>query len=297
MTFLTGMLYRNGTGLYFEHHASDGPVVVMAHGLASDLGFWPRKALSLLSDFSLILYDLRGHGRSDMASSGYTTADMATDLEGLLDHFDVKQAHLVGHSFGGSVALHYGILHPRRTASLTLADTRIRLFQPVQRLQDLPGSEFLETKLELLGFAIDPDDPEVGLRLLEAMARAVVEGKARSGTGPLLFRLLFGGSKERAARWLSLLDTTTARQDLVAPAGLTVEKIQAVRHPVLACFGERSHCLPSCRGLERNLSDCKVVLIPGAGHFHPIARPRLFAGVLRRFVTQVTEPSGDRPAL
>jgi pimeloyl-ACP methyl ester carboxylesterase len=129
----------------------------------------------------------------------------------------------------------------------------------------------------------------MGYRLLEALAEVKVLGKEVTGKPVGLFPL-FGLSKHSrrtAERWLQLLRTTTARQDFMALAGLTLEQICRVNHPVLAIFGEYSNCLPSCSGLKQHLPNCGVVIVPRAGHFHPVVRPRFFEKELREFLGKV----------
>jgi pimeloyl-ACP methyl ester carboxylesterase len=68
---------------------------------------------------------------------------------------------------------------------------------------------------------------------------------------------------------------------------LTPERIASLRRPVLCVFGEQSNCLPSCRGLQRQLPGCRVAIVPRVGHFHPISRPAVFAQHLRAFLAEV----------
>lgn len=120
----------NDVSIHYQQ-AGHGPDLVMIHGLFGNLAFWYLSVLpALVRDFRVTLYDLRGHGYSDMPRSGYTSSHMAADLKELLDHLGVKQAHLVGHSFGGAVALHFAVLHPIHVLSLTLADARVPSLQP-----------------------------------------------------------------------------------------------------------------------------------------------------------------------
>src|SRR5215470_3923803 len=106
------MPFANVNGIKFHfQRVGKGPDVVMIHGLAANLAFWYFRIIPfLMIDFCITAYDLRGHGKSEMSDSGYTSADMAADLDALLDHLGVEKAHLVGHSFGGQVALHYATL-------------------------------------------------------------------------------------------------------------------------------------------------------------------------------------------
>src|SRR5262245_8041617 len=82
--------------------------VVLIHGLASSLAFWYfRIAPDLARQHRVVMLDLRGHGRSSMPATGYAGAAMAADLHALLDHLAVERAHVIGHSFGGNVALQF----------------------------------------------------------------------------------------------------------------------------------------------------------------------------------------------
>src|SRR5262245_39122655 len=99
-----------------------GPNLVLVHGLMGNLAFWyPTAVAKLASDYRVTTLDLRGHGYSGMPSANYTTLDLAGDLKALFDHLRIECAHLVGHSYGGAVALHFAVLQPQRVTSLTLA--------------------------------------------------------------------------------------------------------------------------------------------------------------------------------
>jgi pimeloyl-ACP methyl ester carboxylesterase len=288
----------NGVRLHYQRRLSGGPQVVLLHGLAANLAFWYfRIAPLLVRDFSLTMYDLRGHGQSDISPSGYTTADMALDLHGLLDHLEVSRAHLVGHSYGGAVALHYAVLHPERVASLTLADARIRAFQPTQRLSDWPNAKVWRRKLKQLAIPVPVDHPEMGHQFLEALAEAKVKGiEVKNSTLGLYSPFgLSENSRRSAERWLQLLKSTTLRNDFMAVAGLTIEKICRVNKPVLAIYGEFSNCLPSYSALKQHLPNCRVVMVPRASHFHPFARPVFFGRNVRKFLKEVGDGSVDTP--
>ena len=277
----------NGMALNYQRRPGSGPDVVLVHGFATNLAFWFFRIAPLLArNFRLTMYDLRGHGQSDMPPSGYTTDDMAADLHGLLDRLEIRRVHLVGHSYGGAVALHYTVLHPERVTSLTLADSRIRAFQPTQRLADWPHADVWRSKLKELAPSNSLDDLEMGHQVLEVLAEAKIQGKELTNTADGVFSP-FGFSSRTAERWLQLLRTTTARSDFTAIAGLTSEKISQVNCPVLALFGEFSPCLPSCNELRQHLFSCRVVIVPRSGHFHPMVKPAFFTRNLRKFLREV----------
>jgi pimeloyl-ACP methyl ester carboxylesterase len=258
-----------------------GPDLVMLHGLLSSLAFWYLTVLPLLArDFRVTVYDLRGHGRSGMPQRGYTTHELAGDLGRLLDALDIDRAHLVGHSFGGAVALHYAALNPERVVTLVEADGQIPRFQS----QPVAGSSdrWRRTRARLteLGYEAPERVPRV--------ARGFLEDIAFGGDGeqPPPAELAWRPDSPASRRWHELMRTTSASRELGQTAGLTLRRIRGVAHPTLAIFGERSYCMPTLRALERNLGSCTRQIVPGAGHLFPARNPELLAGAVRRFTKE-----------
>ena len=145
-----GKVICNGALLNYRT-VGEGEDIVLIHGLAANHAFWHMKVLlSLVRDFRVTVYDLRGHGHSDMPAEGYTSLNLACDLNELLNHLEIKQAHLIGHSLGGLVSLQYARLHPERVRTLTIADSRIRSLQPTNFIKDWPNSQTIVEKLHKL---------------------------------------------------------------------------------------------------------------------------------------------------
>jgi 3-oxoadipate enol-lactonase len=78
------------------------------------------------TDFSLLAYDLRGHGGSDVPPGPYPLELLADDLAALLDARGIARCHFIGLSLGGMIGQMAALRHPARFASLTLADTTSR---------------------------------------------------------------------------------------------------------------------------------------------------------------------------
>jgi len=262
-----------------------GPETVLIHGLASDLAFWYLGIVPLLARrFTVTAFDLPGHGYSDMPTARSTSADLAADTLELMDRLEIERAHLVGHSFGGSVALHAAVLRPDRVASLVLADARVNALQARLPARDDGRWQSVHRRIEDLGVELPERLPAVAYSVLEELldARRPLSGdELRSaarlfGAGPAAGRKL--------ARWLRLMETTGAGADYRAVAGLTIESLEAIRTPVLAVYGERSSCLPTGRGLERHLPGLALVIEPGLGHLHPFLAPERLHGHMVRFL-------------
>jgi pimeloyl-ACP methyl ester carboxylesterase len=284
-----GKLDCNGVPIAYRQ-VGRGKHVVLIHGVAANLAFWHLNVLlPLARDYRVTVYDLRGHGNSGMPPRGYSSRHMAADLHELLDHLQIPQANLVGHSFGGVVALHYAHLHPERVLSLTIADTRLRALQPTQSPKDWPNRDRALKKLGELGLAIPEDEAEAGLWLLERLASPELREARKQLEGSSMF-VPFGGwngGQRTAERWLELMRITTARQDLISMAGLTLARLAAIPHPTLAIYGENSAVMPSCRGLKSHLSKCQTAIVPGGGHFFPLTHQTLFVALVSRFFEEV----------
>ncbi|MFQ6079981.1 MAG: PilZ domain-containing protein, partial [Thermodesulfobacteriota bacterium] len=180
-------------------------------------------------------------------------------------------------------------LHPQRVSSLTIADSRVRALQPTNYPRDWPDSERAMRKLKELGLAVPEDETDSGLWLLEQLASPKWQQARHELKGsPLL--IPFGGwndGQRTAERWLELLRTTAARKELTSLAGLTLNQLSKINHPILAVYGECSTVLPSFRGLRDLLLHCKSAIIPGAGHFYPLTRPKLFVSIISRFLKEL----------
>ena len=121
-------LIRRGDGTVLRAVAAGvGPPVVLAHGFGVTLIEWNVVWDMLLArGFRVIAFDQRGHGRSTIGSDGIGSAPMAADYAAVLDHFDVRDGVLVGHSIGGFLAIRAVLDHPevvRRVRGLVLFAT------------------------------------------------------------------------------------------------------------------------------------------------------------------------------
>lgn len=97
------------------------PTLVLIHGLGQDRGIWDRLATRLEGRYKLLLVDLPGHGQS-ASIPGVSVDAVADALDRTLKERKVKQALLVGHSYGGLVALEEAAKHPERALGVVSID-------------------------------------------------------------------------------------------------------------------------------------------------------------------------------
>jgi pimeloyl-ACP methyl ester carboxylesterase len=204
----------------------------------------------------------------------------------LLEHLGVEQVHVVGHSYGARIGLYYALLHPDRVTTLTLADPKYPCLQSEVRLREWPYWETWKKQLQQQGQPIPSDEEFINFHLLKQLNQSSPElapdGLKRRVSRPTL-RERDMGSKG-GAKWEKLMTCTSAKQEFEEAEPITEEDFRKIAIPTLAMYGEYSHCLPSGWKLKDLIQDCQVTIIPNAGHFHPVSKPKRFLLSLQQFL-------------
>lgn len=265
--------------------ASDREHLVMVHGLATNLAFWYLRYASELADqFRVTLYDLRGHGRSEMPPSGYSPAVLAADLAGLMDHLGIEKAHLLAHSFGGVVALNFASNHPQRVRSLVLADSHISAVRHVETPQEWAYGQRLQPVLDRHGLELDAHDPYFGYKLLTRVAELKLRGAEMSSELAEIVGPLTGTAGARtSAQWLKLMRTTSAEAEMMGDDGLTLAKLRTLKFPILAMYGDHSQAKLTGAELLELWPHAEFRRVRDAGHFFPTSRPEEVLSGCKRF--------------
>jgi 3-oxoadipate enol-lactonase len=276
----------NGVDLHYQQ-AGAGPDVVLLHAVTANMAVWMVSNLvdTLARDYRVTAYDLRGHGMSEATPTGYTSADMALDLRGLHDALGLGPAYLIGHSFGGVVAMHAAATYPDRVSGMILSDP---YFPGLARLEPNVGNANVWMDLrEMFGHAgLDLGDTIDFTTLFRTVA----------ALSPAQLRMIRERMGSASTRWLSqlprLADTTCGR-DIFAVAGLTEERILSVRQPVVALYDEHSPFLATCRFLGDHLPNCTVEIVPGTKHMAPVQNGRLFVELVSKHLAALRRDSSE----
>lgn len=262
-------------GITFHYwQVGEGPDLIMLHGLSGNLAVWHLEVVpAFRSEYRILTYDLRGHGRSDMPSTGYTTRDMAEDLRGLMDSLGIERAHLLGHSLGADIALHFSLLHPERVDRIVAIEAGLAAMAPERKREDWPGWAYWASMLEKYGGVQVPREKwtDIGYMLRESLKVPIVFGLAR-------------GLPRKDDRILRMVEDTTLVKDYEDTAGMTIEALGGVTHPVLLVYGSHSHYLGTCDVLRKVLPNCTPVLLEGGHHFGPLEQPRELIEHMRPFL-------------
>jgi pimeloyl-ACP methyl ester carboxylesterase len=250
---------RNGIAFHVQELGEAGSPVIMLHGLlVGSLATWYFTAAPALARaHRVLLYDLRGHGKSERAKTGYDVATMGADLGAIADAFTSEPVTLVGHSYGAVVALRWALDNPGRVARLAIVEAPL----PPRNLAELDA--FLGRSPDAMADAL-PDALKDALGRRGRQAAKLVESLRFLATESSLFA------------------------DLRTATDIDDETLRTLRCPVLSLYGTQSSCLPVGRRLARVLPTVTSIEVQG-GHFLPIEA----AGeVTRAIVDFMGDPHG-----
>jgi len=271
----------DGAELAYEV-AGTGEPVIFIHGAFIADSFRPLLyEPSLLDRYRLILYHRRGYGGSSRAAEPVSISQQAADCRALLHHLRVDRAHVVGHSYGGAIALQLALDSPDVVHSLALLEPALMVGASAQGYREalVRGRE----------------------RYREAGAAAVVDEflEARSpGYRASLDRMLpegFAQAVSDAGTWFD--------RELPGLLAWRFGETEARRisRPVLSVLGGRSDALWSRFGEAHRLllawlPHAEGYVLPGAAHLMQIENPpaaaRALAEALADFWTRHRLPTG-----
>ena len=112
----------NNIKLHFKIEGEGFPILLI-HGFSDDLMYWNSMANMLKNYFTVIRFDLRGHGKTEIGSEPINIDLYARDAVELLKRLHIKKCHIIGFSAGGSVGLNIAMKNPKLVKSLVLIST------------------------------------------------------------------------------------------------------------------------------------------------------------------------------
>ncbi|RSM87492.1 alpha/beta hydrolase [Kibdelosporangium aridum] len=237
-----GDVVVNTTVLRPADRAPGHPVAVCVHGLGRDsmASFYSTIAIPLVrTGFTVVLYDLRGHGGSSRPASGYRLDDFSNELGGVIDYAAAHEAatgplFLVGNSYGGAVALHYAYREPERIAGIAVIETG-------------PPTALWSRSMRL---AVD--------EVLKAAQRPEVLKALENRLGR--------AAMTETVKTTQAIAGTTLSAEVPTGSLLTESQVRAYPHPVLALFGGASPVSAVAPILAEQMPDCRTEVLAGHGH-------------------------------
>ena len=254
----------NGVTLHYRlvGQSTGRPVIAFSNSLGTDLRIWDEVATLLSDEFTLLLYDKRGHGLSELGELPLTMDDHVDDLIGLIEHLSLGPVTLCGLSVGGQIV--QGVYGKRRdlVASIVLMDTAHKI-----------GT------LETWNERID----KVRSDGIASMSDSILE------------RWFSRAYRENASDfplYRAMLERTTVAGysgtcEALRDSDFT-EVARSISVPTLLIVGEEDGSTPPdlVRSTADLIADSRLEIIPKAGHLPNVEKPDLVAKHLRAFMNE-----------
>lgn len=254
------VLTRPWGAMHYHQGRRDGPAVVFANSLGTDLRLWDALVPLLGAGCRVIRHDKRGHGLSDLGGTA-GIADLAQDAIALIEALALRPVVFVGLSIGGLIAQQVAAIRPDLVRALVLSNTAARIGTPETwnariAAVEAGGLDCIADQVMDRGFAPDfRTSPEV-------------------------------------RPWRNMLTRTpvagyTAACAAIAAADLTAQTA-ALRLPTLVIAGEADGATPPdlVQATAALIPGATFHVIPGAGHLPPVETPVAFAAILTPFLKE-----------
>lgn len=264
----------NDIETYYQRRG-DGPAVVFVHGAIVDHTQWAPQVDALADEYTVVAYDVRGHGRTGGSSRATYSVDLfADDLAAVIDALELDRPVVCGLSMGGCIAQTFAARYPDRLSGLVLADTfgptPLTLGERIQR-QVLRATI---PPVRLFGY---PRVEKAMVWLQERVSGAGVSGdyeriEAIRASGPLMATDEFA----KVIRALSAFDRTR-----IDYSRITV--------PTLLVYGdhEAGFVVRQMQSLAARLPHSRLLVVPHAGHAANLDNEAFVDGAIRGHLRRV----------
>jgi pimeloyl-ACP methyl ester carboxylesterase len=260
--------------------AGSGPAILLLHGLGCDSATWLPVLPELAKRYTVIAPDLLGHGESDKPRADYTLGGYANAMRDLLTLLGIDKATVVGHSFGGGVAMQFAYQFPERTERMCMVAPGGlgREVTPMLRALTLPGASVV-----LAGATIAPLRPVVRTSL-NLLARTGLPHTRDLGEVAKVYTLLCNPGGREAVRRV----TSTVIDWRGQIVRMTDRAYLTARLPVCIMWGTHDDVVPFAHTLvaEEHAPGARVATFDGCGHFPQREQPERFVQVLEDFIAE-----------
>ena len=265
-----------------------GPVVLLLHGLGCDHTTWAPVIDSLAKRYTVIAPDLLGHGLSDKPRADYSVGGYANGMRDLLTVLGIDRATVIGHSFGGGVAMQFAYQFPERTERLMLVASGGLgpEVTPAIRAITTPGFH------QVMGVLTLPGLRHVGAAGMRALASTPCKHTRDLDEVAEIFHSFKDPRARHAIRHVvrAVVDWRGQIVTMADRAYLTDAM------PMAVVWGRDDRVIP-VRHANRAAAlapDARIEVIPNAGHFPHKDHPHRFAKIVNEFIRSTQPASYSR---
>lgn len=266
--------------LNYKELGSQGPLVIILHGLYGSSDNWMAIARMLASDFRILLVDQRNHGASPHTPE-HSYLAMADDLLALMDQLNIESAHIAGHSMGGKTAMAFALLHPDRVDRLVVLDIAPKSYASFSNYGISTNNH---------AFIMDAmlDAPLALCQSRQEIDGCLAEKLTDKGIRQFLLKNVTRNDKQQFA-WKLNLPVLRENLDEILD-GFTHTPMQKLTFTKPSVFirGEKSGYVmdDDVLGIRRLFPKAELVTIPDAGHWLHAEQPELVQKTIHYFLEE-----------
>ena len=264
---LMSMITLGDLSTYYEKHGQGAPLLLI-HGLGSSTEDWAPQVTALAGTFTVIAYDVRGHGRTAKPAGTYSVKQFANDAALLIAQLGLGPMHVMGLSMGGMIAFQLTADHPELVRSLVIVNSGPEMV--LRTWQE--KAAIMQRRLIVRMMGMRKMGEVLAVRLLPEPQHAAL-------------RATF------AERW-ARNDKSAYLRALAALVGWSVaDKLPAITCPVLVVAADQDYTPVAWKQRYTSLMPhASLVVIPESRHMMPVERPELFHAALIPFLAGVRTP-------
>lgn len=261
----------DGVRIYYEVHGAGTPLV-LAYGIGGNADMWDVNREALAAEHRPILWEPRGHARSDSPAdpARYSFSRWVLDMRAVLDHLKLRRAHVGGLSLGAGIATRFALRFPVRVRSLLVTNSASAVGLPLSPPALVMRARSIEVTLEkgidaMAEFAM-ATNPNVAERVaLDPSAREEILD---------YYRRLTPIGYANSLRALLAMDYITG-------------ELPRLRMPVLLIGGDRDPALEPMKTMHRRVKGSKLVVLSPASHFANRDQPEAWNRAALEFLATV----------
>src|SRR3989440_4890604 len=243
--------------LYYEEHGPTDPdamgsPLVLAYGIGGNADLWDVNIPALAARHRLVLWEPRGHARSDSPEdpARYSFARWTLDLKAVLDHLRLRTAHVGGLSLGAGIATRFTLAFPSRVRALLVTNSSSAAGLPLSSDNLVMRAQSIKVTLE---------------RGMDAMAEF-----AMASNPNVAARLALDPSSKDEFyayyRRLTPIGYANALRALLAMDHIT-ERLSQIRVPVLLIGGDCDPSLGPMKVMQAKVRSSQLIVLSPASHF------------------------------
>jgi proline iminopeptidase len=279
-----GFIPAGSAALYFRA-VGHGRSIIVLHGGPDFDHTYLLPDLDRLSDgYRLICYDQRGRGRSTGDVPGLSLSTEVDDLNRVRQHFQLDTVALLGHSWGGVLALAYALRHPGRVSHLLLLNSAPAAYADILLTRQERQRRLAPHAARLEALAASPqfvagDPASVGeyYRLIFSTTIKQPKHLAR-------LNMRFPNFTAEGVQRARAIEEQLYLETYAAPSFDLLPQLQQLLCPALVLHGDYDFVpIPVVARLAHALPNSRLVVLPNVGHFAYLEAPAALRAELNQF--------------